>query len=728
MSADNHLEVHFGSTTKVTEKGATFIPDVSEDGTLSWTNDGDLPNPDPVNLMGKDGKDGIDGKDGVDGKDGKDGAPGDKGDPGKDGKSSTIEGSVSLDSWDREDFEKSTYNFKLFGYDEYHNNLNADVSVRFVVSTVSGGNLHDGGFRYTFNLKRPFKKNGNISTRLQFVPQRIIFEDESTKSDVVYFRAYEKSGETDKRELWVEINTDSGLYVSELWFSALQHSGDIFYTAVEPKPEQHFKASSGYDSLTVYTDEWGNKNAVLSLDSRATAEGATVGGTDNLVGAKNAAAFGEGGNVYSTAVRSLQGGTGNKLGYDKKNNKYAGGNDGLQVGYKNTDSGARTLQGGESNENTSTNGIQGGAGNKLHAKNSTLNGSSSTIEGKGYSFFQGYSGYISGEASGGIGEYIRIIHAQAMAFGRYLATGRDYQARFGVGAERDADGNAKDKTSMFVVSNGSAGGGAGRDVFAVSDQVDGNANDGFYAKAIKPNDAITLGYFINVLKTQLKEEILAEIGAGDNPGDDPGDDPGEGGPVKGDLIALVSYDGAELSFVDAGLESGKQYFIEDTLFTAVLNDNDIPCTPYGTSFIGPEDSEAYVTGESRGGGVTMNRGTPEGYWGSSVYDIRIYEAVEGTKGTLFAVFAYNGYLDTPNWRSHCAPNLTDGAQYYIEDTLFTAAYSPMEDYVAPPVGITFTGEDGNKYKVVAHTGPGPEISRVDGSDLSGRIQIRFYSA
>lgn len=30
--------------------GVTFIPEVSEDGILSWTNDGDLENPDPINL------------------------------------------------------------------------------------------------------------------------------------------------------------------------------------------------------------------------------------------------------------------------------------------------------------------------------------------------------------------------------------------------------------------------------------------------------------------------------------------------------------------------------------------------------------------------------------------------------------------------------------------------------------------------------------------------------
>lgn len=34
------------------EKGTTFTPSVSEDGTLSWSNDGGLANPDPVNITG----------------------------------------------------------------------------------------------------------------------------------------------------------------------------------------------------------------------------------------------------------------------------------------------------------------------------------------------------------------------------------------------------------------------------------------------------------------------------------------------------------------------------------------------------------------------------------------------------------------------------------------------------------------------------------------------------
>lgn len=38
------------------DDGTTFYPHVSEDGTLSWTNNGGLPNPDPVRIEGADGK------------------------------------------------------------------------------------------------------------------------------------------------------------------------------------------------------------------------------------------------------------------------------------------------------------------------------------------------------------------------------------------------------------------------------------------------------------------------------------------------------------------------------------------------------------------------------------------------------------------------------------------------------------------------------------------------
>lgn len=52
------------------ENGATFTPSVSPDGTISWSNDRGLPNPEPVNIRGPKGDDGSQG------------IPGPKGDPG----------------------------------------------------------------------------------------------------------------------------------------------------------------------------------------------------------------------------------------------------------------------------------------------------------------------------------------------------------------------------------------------------------------------------------------------------------------------------------------------------------------------------------------------------------------------------------------------------------------------------------------------------------------------
>jgi hypothetical protein len=42
--------------------GATFFPTVSSDGVISWTNNKDLPNPDPVNIKGDPGTPGSPGR------------------------------------------------------------------------------------------------------------------------------------------------------------------------------------------------------------------------------------------------------------------------------------------------------------------------------------------------------------------------------------------------------------------------------------------------------------------------------------------------------------------------------------------------------------------------------------------------------------------------------------------------------------------------------------------
>ena len=52
VNAINELSQEGG---KGGEKGVTFYPAVSQEGILSWSNDGELPNPEPVNLRGEDG-------------------------------------------------------------------------------------------------------------------------------------------------------------------------------------------------------------------------------------------------------------------------------------------------------------------------------------------------------------------------------------------------------------------------------------------------------------------------------------------------------------------------------------------------------------------------------------------------------------------------------------------------------------------------------------------------
>ena len=67
------------------EPGATFIPSVDSEGTLSWTNDGGLNNPDPVNIMGPRGEVGPQGPQGRPGPQGEMGPEGQRGEVGPQG-------------------------------------------------------------------------------------------------------------------------------------------------------------------------------------------------------------------------------------------------------------------------------------------------------------------------------------------------------------------------------------------------------------------------------------------------------------------------------------------------------------------------------------------------------------------------------------------------------------------------------------------------------------------
>ena len=87
------LGIDFGETSVIHDgqNGATFIPSVSAEGVIYWTNDRDLPNPSPVNIKGEKGdkgdkgERGLQGIQGIQGERGADGAKGDKGDRGEKG-------------------------------------------------------------------------------------------------------------------------------------------------------------------------------------------------------------------------------------------------------------------------------------------------------------------------------------------------------------------------------------------------------------------------------------------------------------------------------------------------------------------------------------------------------------------------------------------------------------------------------------------------------------------
>lgn len=74
-----------GKTINIGEDGATFVPSVSDDGIISWQNDKNFPNPDPVNIMGPKGEKGDRGERGLQGERGEQGIQGIQGEKGDKG-------------------------------------------------------------------------------------------------------------------------------------------------------------------------------------------------------------------------------------------------------------------------------------------------------------------------------------------------------------------------------------------------------------------------------------------------------------------------------------------------------------------------------------------------------------------------------------------------------------------------------------------------------------------
>lgn len=85
------FNTNFGETSVIQDgkNGATFYPDVSADGIISWTNNRGLPNPNPVNIKGEKGDKGDKGDKGERGEQGIQGLKGETGEQGEKGTDGT---------------------------------------------------------------------------------------------------------------------------------------------------------------------------------------------------------------------------------------------------------------------------------------------------------------------------------------------------------------------------------------------------------------------------------------------------------------------------------------------------------------------------------------------------------------------------------------------------------------------------------------------------------------
>lgn len=107
MFEENIIETEVSSNTIETESdsligtpgidGVTFTPSVSQEGIISWTNNGGLSNPTPINIKGDKGDKGEQGIQGIQGIQGPKGEPGEKGERGNIS-SDTINSIVVVDS------------------------------------------------------------------------------------------------------------------------------------------------------------------------------------------------------------------------------------------------------------------------------------------------------------------------------------------------------------------------------------------------------------------------------------------------------------------------------------------------------------------------------------------------------------------------------------------------------------------------------------------------------
>lgn len=294
------------------------------------------------------------------------GFKGSPGDDGRDGEDAVVQSSFYLSGyeWDELSKQNRTYRFYL---GHVSNPTLMDMRVTLVIK-LEGYPYY---FRFPCRIAYPYYRNSKPSSRITFCSERVMFDDESSKYLLPKFRLIEHTNTNAGSEFhtfYAEVtlyNNDLKIESCHLFLSNPVRFVDDF------GPQHYDSGLSISESVTVYTADWANKNSVLNLDSRATAEGATVGGRGNRVEAEDAASFGNGGSITSAGKASLQAGTGNTN----------SGHDAIQGGKENTNSGPMSLQVGNDNDNTATDTMQAGCRNTNSAADTVQSGSDNTNTG-----------------------------------------------------------------------------------------------------------------------------------------------------------------------------------------------------------------------------------------------------------------------------------------------------------------------------------------------------------
>ncbi len=367
--------------------------------------------------------------------------------------------------WYNSNYTSNKFYFKVAQYQSGQSHLSVNLDFRIIAGGV--------GFRFPCNLTRPYNAG---QTRIIFAPSRVIFEEEENKSRITYFRVYEYPVEgTGEYALWVEIQTD-GCPVEAAYLNANVTGGELYDVCMEAYDLRDASLAeskpSDCDSLTVKTADWSNKTSVLNIDSRATAPGATVGGTGNRVEAKNAASFGENGKIESDGTGSVQGGNGNinraknvaQVGENLVND--TGGHNSAQFGSNHYNNGANTIQSGIKCTNNGSDVAQFGH----------------TMTNDGDHVFQHGWECHNDKSEGGGYNYVDMV-------GKYLWATRVCQQVRG-------QYNVKDSRAAAIWANGTENN--PKNIFTIA--ASGTPE--------LPTDGVTLGYLMNTFKAQLEQEIL----------------------------------------------------------------------------------------------------------------------------------------------------------------------------------------------------------------------------